>query len=581
LKIHPTTARQTPRNSSVMVEADGDVHVGDAVEAPAEAADQIDRRVEQRDGLPDRRQHVDGIEGAAEEGERRDHQQGHQLQLLEIVGPDPDDEAEQAEGHRREHQENHHPDGVGDLDRHEQVRRGQDDQGENRRFGRRRADIAYDDLHRRNGRRHQLVDRAGEFRKEDAEGGIGDGVGQKRQHDQARHDEGAVAHPADLLDARADRGAEDDEVQRCRDHRGHDALQQRAPGAGHLEQVDGADGVEVHVRFLTRLTKMSSSELSRVSRSLNRMPASLRSLSSRGDAGALALGVIGIDQFAAVGGQLQLVGRERGRDFRQRLLQMQDQLLLAQHAHQLGLVLDQNDLAVVDHADPVGHLLGFLDVVRGQDHGDAACAQDSHQLPHLAPQLDVDAGGGFVEKQDLRLVRQGLGDQHPALHAARQGDDLVVPLVPQSEILQQLFDVGRPGRLAEQSAAEADGGPHRLEGFGREFLGHQTDPSPGLAVLRHDVEAVGGNGAGRRPHQTADDADQRGLAGPVRPQQRKDLAVANLQTDVLESPEAGGVGLGKVCNGNDRRHEGDRLSRAFAGNGLAGRPRELKRSTAI
>ena len=40
----------------------------------------------------------------------------------------------------------------------------------------------------------------------------------------------------------------------------------------------------------------------------------------------------------------------------------------------------------------VGHLLGFLDVVRGQDDGDAALAQAAHHLPHVAPQLDVDAG---------------------------------------------------------------------------------------------------------------------------------------------------------------------------------------------
>src|SRR3990170_5020402 len=77
-------------------EADGDVDVGLAVKAPAEAADQIKYRVEQRDGAPDRRQHVDGIEAAAEECERRDDQQRNKLQPLEIVGPDADDEAEQA-----------------------------------------------------------------------------------------------------------------------------------------------------------------------------------------------------------------------------------------------------------------------------------------------------------------------------------------------------------------------------------------------------------------------------------------------------------------------------------------------------
>jgi hypothetical protein len=229
---------------------------------------------------------------------------------------------------------------------------------------------------------------------------------------------------------------------------------------------------------------------------------------------------------------------------------VQDQLLLAQHAHELGLVLHQDDLAVVDHADPVGHLLGLLDVVRGQDDGDAAVAQVAHQLPHLAPQLDVDAGRRLVEEQDLRLVRQRLGDQHPALHAAGQRHDFAVLLVPQGQVLQHLFDVGRIRRLAEQTAAEADGGPHRLEHLGGEFLGHQPDPRARLAVLRDDVVAVGRHGARRRPHQAADDADQRRLAGPVRPQQREDLAVADLQTDVLQRLEAAGD---RSCRGGRRK----------------------------
>src|ERR1043165_9511125 len=70
------------------------VHVGGFKEAPAEAADQIHDRIEQRDGLPAGWQHVNRIERAAEEGERRDDQQRHHLQLLETVGPDAENEAE-------------------------------------------------------------------------------------------------------------------------------------------------------------------------------------------------------------------------------------------------------------------------------------------------------------------------------------------------------------------------------------------------------------------------------------------------------------------------------------------------------
>src|SRR4051812_394583 len=47
-------------------EADADMDVGDAVEAPAEAADEVDDRIEQRHHLPQRRQHLDRVEAAAQ-----------------------------------------------------------------------------------------------------------------------------------------------------------------------------------------------------------------------------------------------------------------------------------------------------------------------------------------------------------------------------------------------------------------------------------------------------------------------------------------------------------------------------------
>src|SRR6187200_155482 len=50
--------------------AHADTDVGEAVKAPAEAADHVHHRVEERYRLPERRQHVDRIEAAAEEGER-------------------------------------------------------------------------------------------------------------------------------------------------------------------------------------------------------------------------------------------------------------------------------------------------------------------------------------------------------------------------------------------------------------------------------------------------------------------------------------------------------------------------------
>src|SRR6185437_7016794 len=94
------------------------------------------------------------------------------------------------------------------------------------------------------------------------------------------HDEGTIRHALDLADARADRRPEYHEIKRGRDNRRHHALQQRTAGARHLEFIDRLDRRQIHLSRLTRSTKMSSSELCFVSRSLKVIPAEARSVSS-------------------------------------------------------------------------------------------------------------------------------------------------------------------------------------------------------------------------------------------------------------------------------------------------------------
>src|SRR3712207_9565987 len=65
---------------------------------------------------------------------------------------------------------------------------------------------------------------------------------------------------------------------------------------------------------------------------------------------------------------------------------------------------------------------------------------------HPPPQLDVDARRRLVEKEDLRLVREGLGDHDPALHAARERHYLAVLLVPQRQVPEHLLYVAGVGR---------------------------------------------------------------------------------------------------------------------------------------
>ncbi len=93
-------------------EAESDPDIAGPVKTPAEAAHEIDYRVEQVHRPPGLRQHVDRIKGATQKGERGHHQGGDDGELLEILRPNADNEAKQAERDRGEQHKGHHPAGV-------------------------------------------------------------------------------------------------------------------------------------------------------------------------------------------------------------------------------------------------------------------------------------------------------------------------------------------------------------------------------------------------------------------------------------------------------------------------------------
>src|SRR5579862_1709702 len=151
-------------------------------------------------------------------------------------------------------------------------------------------------------------------------------------------------------------------------------------------------------------------------------------------------------------------------------------------------------------------------------------------------------------------MRQGLGNHDAALHAAGQGHDLAVALVEQRQIAQQTVDEFGVRRPAEESAAEGYGRPYRFKGVGAQFLRHQADHGAGGTIAPHDIVATGGDAAGAGRDDAANDVDQGGFAGAVRPEQREDLAPLDVEIDQLQGLKAGGVGFGDALDRDDGRH---------------------------
>ena len=63
-------------------------------------------------------------------------------------------------------------------------------------------------------------------------------------------------------------------------------------------------------------------------------------------------------------------------------------------------------------------VLGFVQIVRRDEHGDAGSREMIDEAPELAPRDRIDAAGRLVEKHDRRLVQDGAAEREPLTPAA-------------------------------------------------------------------------------------------------------------------------------------------------------------------
>ncbi len=117
-----------------------------------------------------------------------------------------------------------------------------------------------------------------------------------------------------------------------------------------------------------------------------------------------------------------------------------------------------HQLTLQEEGRIVGRAGGLLDGVRHQDDG-VFLLQFLQRCLHFAGRDRVQAGGGLVEQDDLRLQGQDARQAQALLLPAGKGDGRVVQavldLVPQGCLLQAAFDgfVQRDRRFSPASSS--------------------------------------------------------------------------------------------------------------------------------
>ena len=184
-----------------------------------------------------------------------------------------------------------------------------------------------------------------------------------------------------------------------------------------------------------------------------------------------------------------------------------------------------DDLLAEQDGHPVGQCLHLVHVVGRQQDRRALRRQQPDQVPGLAAPGGIEAGRRLVEEQELGVADDPEADVQPALLAAREALDPVVGLLRQPDQLDHLVDRSRVRVVAGVAGQHL---AHRVVRLDRQLLEDDADAraQPALRAVVGRVDAERLHPAAAPLPEPLEDLDRRGLAGPVRTEQREHLTLA-------------------------------------------------------
>ena len=203
-----------------------------------------------------------------------------------------------------------------------------------------------------------------------------------------------------------------------------------------------------------------------------------------------------------------------------------------QPVHAIGF----GDPPAIDDRDVAAQVLGFFQVVGGQDDGGASFIDALHEFPHGTANLDVHPCGGLIQDQQAGFVYQGAGNHQAALHATGKAAGYLVALFPKLQLPQILL--GAPTGLCPGNPVIARLVHDDIEDFFKlveiDLLGYDPDHRFGNFQFLVDVVTKDFYLSGGLVHQGGDDTDGGGLSRSVGTDNRYDFPPIHLQTYVTE-----------------------------------------------
>ena len=110
-----------------------------------------------------------------------------------------------------------------------------------------------------------------------------------------------------------------------------------------------------------------------------------------------------------------------------------------------------DDPTVVENGDPIGELVGLIEVLGGEQDRDPVRDQHTDAFPHRAAAARVEPRGGLVEEDHPRGADKCHGQVKPAVHSPRVGRHRLVRSVGHAELVENLVAPGPARRCPDGS----------------------------------------------------------------------------------------------------------------------------------
>ena len=162
--------------------------------------------------------------------------------------------------------------------------------------------------------------------------------------------------------------------------------------------------------------------------------------------------------------------------------------------------------------------------MRAYENGDAAGCQFVQFVPEVAAGRGIDAGRGFIEKQEIGPVKHAGPEGHALLPAAGERACQLLRAAGQAELLKRLFHGASPVRDLKEPRHEIQVFPDGEIFPEGEALGHVADVPAYLHAVLHNIPAEACPCARVRSEQAAHHAYAGGLAAAVGAEEAVDLA---------------------------------------------------------